>query len=545
MESAVPAPPAGTSVVTLAGTITGLHSTWTSLRGQTDPRWQWIVILPEDVTEPDWLVRARAEDPRVRVQACPDAGPGGALADAVALVEGEVLLSVAPGDVLASRAVATLATTAITEGWAYTDEMVGLGGNAGSHVWLKPASCPEWWRTHPPMLATAALSRAALVSVGGLRPGMGTAAWYDAVLRISEGIAGVHMDEPLLHRPDGDVWRGLTAEDAAAAVRSHCERVGIHLTDVTPIVVRGRRVGQRLHRRLTGTPSVSIVVPTRGSSSVVDGRSRCHVVELVRSVWTQSRYVGLTEVVVVHDEPTPPEVLQELSDVLGDALVLVPFDEPFNFSRKCNFGALAARGEYLCFLNDDVEVISPGWLDELVAHLAEPHVGAVGGRLLFADGTLQHIGHQYDGGHAGHPLLGWPADTLALGGAAQLAAERSGVTAACLLVRAGDFSEVGGFSEILPLNYNDVDFCLKIRRRGQSIRYTPHAELFHFESQTRVPRLLSWERGVVHRRWSGEMRADRYLRTEALADYAELEPNDMAAVTPLVGMGSPLERGKP
>ena len=84
---------------------------------------------------------------------------------------------------------------------------------------------------------------------------------------------------------------------------------------------------------------------------------------------------------------------------------LVPFRGPFHFSRKCNAGALAATGEYLCFLNDDMEVITPDWLHEMASLLADPGVGAVGARLLFADGTLQHAGHEYNGGHAGHPMF--------------------------------------------------------------------------------------------------------------------------------------------
>jgi GT2 family glycosyltransferase len=300
--------------------------------------------------------------------------------------------------------------------------------------------------------------------------------------------------------------------DYARVVGEHCRRVGIAVDHVEPVIVQGRPVGQRLHRPLTRRPSVSIVIPTAGGASVVRGRPRLHVVELARSLWVEDRYPDL-ELVVVYDAGTPPEVLDELRAIVGDDLVLFRYEDWFHFSRKCNVGAAAARGEYLCFLNDDMEVTSPSWLSEMVVHLDDPAVGAVGARLLFADGSLQHIGHQYEAGDAGHPLFGWRASTLALGAAAHVAGERSGVTAACLLVRAADFLRIGGFSELFPMNYNDVDLCLKLQEEGLRIVYTPHAELVHFESQSRVPRILRSELALLHRRWAVRMARDRYLRS--------------------------------
>jgi hypothetical protein len=510
--------------LTLAPQDAQLRTTWQSLEGQSDPRWCWVVTLLSGDAEPEWLAAARAEDHRIRIVRDADVDAGRALVRAAAAATGEVLMPLAPGDVLAPNAVAAVSAGAAHGNWVYGDEFVRFPGADRANRWEKPAPAPEWLRTQPPLVITAAIPRASLVSLGGLDPELGTAAWYDAVLRLSEQIEGVGLEDVVVRRDDADTWRGLTVEDAARAVRAHCDRVGVPVGEIEPVKVRDRLVGLRLRRRVYRTPTVSIVVPTRGSSSVVRGVSRCHVVELVRSVWGEQRYAGLLEFVVVYDEGTPRQVLAELADVVGDALVLVPFPEPFNFSRKCNVGAVAASGELVCFLNDDIEVISEQWLDEMVAHLDEAGVGAVGARLLLADGTLQHVGHQYDGGVAGHPLVGRVPDSLALGGSAHLAGERSGVTAACLLVRRSDLRAVGGFSELLPLNYNDVDLCLKIRQLGLRVVCTPHAELYHFESQTRIPRALSWERSLLQQRWASELRHDPYLRTRALAAFAEPVP---------------------
>jgi glycosyltransferase involved in cell wall biosynthesis len=322
-----------------------------------------------------------------------------------------------------------------------------------------------------------------------------------------------HLARPYVIRTDPRLSQRFVEGDPAdhaRVVSDHCARAGFPAEDISPIVVRGAVVGQRV-RRAVRQPSVSVVIPTRGSASVIRGRPRRHVVELVRSLWVEERYPDL-ELVVVYDVDTPDDVLHELRALVGDSLLLHRWDSWFHFSRKCNAGAVAARGEYVCFLNDDMEVITPDWLSEMVSRLDDPGVGAVGARLLFADGTLQHIGHEYAGGGAGHPLFGWRAGTLHLGAAAHVAGERSGVTAACLLVRREEFLRLGGFSDVFPNNYNDVDFCLKVRESGRRIVYTPHAEFFHFESQTRTPRILESEQTLLRTRWPVRMRRDPYIR---------------------------------
>ncbi|WP_299952279.1 glycosyltransferase [uncultured Modestobacter sp.] len=505
-----------------------LTATWASLRAQHDPRWQWVVVTVSGVPAPPSLT-GPAEDSRVVVH---PATPGEMLAEGLRVAAGALLLVLPVGDTLAAEAVGCLGAAAGDGGWLYSDELLPRNGESSAwHRWEKPTASPELLLAQPDFAAGVAISRSALRELGGPDPRMGTAEWYDLVLRAAEGGSGGHVPEPLVRRR-ADLGAPLVRPtDAAAAARASCARRGLAVDDVTPVEVRGRVIGQWVRLTPPADARVSIVVPTRGSSSVVRGVERCHVVELARSVWVPDRFPGLVEFVVVHDADTPQAVLDELADIVGDGLRTVLFDEPFNFSRKCNVGAVAATGELLCFLNDDVEVLSPDWLAAMTGHLVDPDVGLVGAKLLLEDGSLQHVGHGYRDGHAGHPLLGWPANTLALGGSAQLAGARSGVTAACAVVRAADHAAVGGFSEILPLNYNDVDFCLKIRRRGQRIVYTPHAELFHFESQTRIARLLSWERDVILRRWRTMMEHDEYLPAVQPAVHGQLEDQHTTPMT--------------
>jgi GT2 family glycosyltransferase len=499
------------SALTVGGDPVALHRTYRSLAAQTDRRWQWCVLPPDGGP----AIPGLPLDPRVVV---PEPAGGGATALATVLgsATGTHVLALAPGDLLSADTVEAVAELLAPDGWGYTDEEQRFPSGRTPDVWEKPEYSPELLRSQPYAVRTAVLPRTVLAAAGGIRAGTGSAAWYDAVLRVSE-LAALPVHVPTAHviRMDAGLSERFLEGDPADAVRvvrEHCGRVGIAVEDVLPVIVQGRPVGLRLRRRLSRRPAVSIVIPTAGSSSMVRGRPRRHIVELVRSLWVEGRYPDL-ELVVVYDTGTPPEVLEELRAIVGDGLVLRRYEDWFHFSRKCNMGAAAARGEYVCFLNDDMEVTDPSWLTEMVVHLEDPGVGAVGARLLFADGTLQHVGHRYEAGGAGHPLFGWRASTLALGAAAHVAGERSGATAACLLVRKAEFFRIGGFSQLFPLNYNDVDLCLKLREEGFRIIYTPHAELLHFESQSRVPRILPSELALLHRRWSGRMARDQYLRS--------------------------------
>jgi GT2 family glycosyltransferase len=519
-------------VLTEGGTPVALRRTYASLAAQTDRRWQWCVAVPAaGATIPGLPL-----DPRVVV--VDGSGPAG-LAAALAGATAVHVMALTAGDLLAPDTVEVVAELLSPRGWGYTDEEQRFPSGRTPDLWEKPEWSPELLRSQPYAVRTAVLPRAVLVDVGGIRPAAGTAAWYDAVLRVSErAVPPVHVPTPHVVRMDPRLRERLVPgdpADSARVVAEHCARVGIAVDDVQPVVVQGRVVGQRLRRQLSRIPSVSIVVPTAGGSSVVRGAPRRHVVELVRSLWTVDRYPDL-ELVVVHDADTPADVLDELREIVGDDLVLCRYDDWFHFSRKCNVGASAARGEYLCFLNDDIETSDPSWLTELVVHLDDPGVGAVGARLLFPDGSLQHIGHQYVHGNAGHPLFGWRASTLAMGAAAQVAGERAGVTAACLLMRAAEFRRVGGFSDLFPLNYNDVDLCLKLREEGFRIVCTPHAELVHFESQSRVPRILRSELALLNRRWSGRMATDPYLR---LTRPVRVRSRIRGATTPAASLSAP------
>jgi GT2 family glycosyltransferase len=259
-----------------------------------------------------------------------------------------------------------------------------------------------------------------------------------------------------------------------------------------------------------GDIAVSVIIPSIGSRGTVHGGERVFVVDAVRSV---VRTAGLPiEVVVVAGRGMPDEVAVDLR-AIDPAVRLVGYDAEFNFSATVNLGAAHAAGRHLLLLNDDTEVISEGWLRAMVAAL-EPsdvceRVGAVGARLLFEDGTLQHAGHTYRTS-LDHVGFGLPGDAGGHNGLLLRRRQVAGATAACLLTPAAVYDEVGGFTTLLPGNYNDVDYCMKLRYAGYGIVYEPAATLFHYESRSRVAGVRPEEVELIQRRWQRALEDDPF-----------------------------------
>lgn len=256
-------------------------------------------------------------------------------------------------------------------------------------------------------------------------------------------------------------------------------------------------------------PLVTVVVPSIGSTGSVHGTQRTFVVEAVRSTLATAGVP--VEVVVVSGREMPTATIDELV-ALGDAgqVRSVAYDADFNFSATVNLGAAHARGAHLLFLNDDTEAVSDGWLAAMVEALGEgPRVGAVGAKLLFEDGTLQHAGHTYRTS-LDHVGFGKPADAPGRFGILARRREVVGVTAACLLTPREAFDDVGGFTTLLPGNYNDVDYCMKLRFAGWSVVYEPAAVLHHYESRSRVSGIRPEEIELIQRRWRTALEDDPF-----------------------------------
>lgn len=352
-----------------------------------------------------------------------------------------------------------------------------------------------------------AIRMGALRRLGGIRGEARRAQVLDLVLRLDRASERIALLPDILAIEDlaHDDYAG-TSEAQRRVVEHELRARGISadVDDVEPFL-------RRVRYALDDEPLVSVVIPTRGSSAQIGGAERVLVVEAVRGVVEGSSY-GNIEVVVVADAETPREVVDELERICGDRLRLVLWDAPFNFSGKMNRGAAAARGEFLMLLNDDVEIVTPDWLETMVGLARQPGVGIVGAQLYFEDSTLQHSGQVYTGGVAGHAAFGWEGGRDDSIKSLSVDHEVSGVTAACALVRRDVFLEVGGFSLAFPGNYNDVDLNMKIRATGRSAVFTPWARLYHFESKTRDPKILDTDISTLQARWGRRMQVELYSR---------------------------------
>ncbi len=457
-------------------------------------RWSLLLIRPPGATDADAeATRTSVAAQRRVVAEVLDVADDGdsivhALNRALARAHGEWVAVLEAGDLLRHDALdvveAALGSTPESD-FVYTAED-GLADTSGrvSPV-LKPAWSPDRLRCQMYTGRLSAYRRASVVALGGYRPELEGAHEFDLALRMGEHThAVVYVDEPLVRRRRGAVASGLAPGEqglrsGAAAITEHLTRTGFPAS----VAWDGAWSAFRLRPALVTAPPVSIVIPTAGTHRRVHTRNVRLVRQCVESIVTRSTYPDF-EVVCVVDEPAAADVTDDLAD-FGTRVRTVVFNQPFHFSRKVNLGVHVAEAEHLLILNDDTEVITPEWIEHLMIHAVDPEVGAVGGLLLFGDGRLQHAGVVSVDGSPGHGFYGFPGDHPGYFGNLRVPGNALAVTAACLLTKRGPFLEVGGFSLAFPSNYNDVDYCLKLRRRGYRIAWTPEARLYHYESSSR------------------------------------------------------------
>ena len=322
-----------------------------------------------------------------------------------------------------------------------------------------------------------------LRAAGGFRSNFEGALNYDLALRASELTKHIgHISRVLYHGR----LPPLTRTDLGAAhvagrkvLENALERRHIH-GRVGAVSLGQYAVRYDCDRSL----GVSVIIPTHNRCDLL---RRC--LESIVAVTDYGNY----EILIVDNGSDQPATLEYLSSVVSSGWCRVlPFPHPFNYSRINNLAARHVSGEYLVFLNNDTEVMTSDWLTALLEHAQQPDVGAVGARLLYPDGRIQHAGVVLGiGGLAAHVLRGLPNDPIAWNSYSRslvaVPRECGAVTGACMMVRADVFREIGGFEEKLSVAFNDIDLCLRLRQRGYRVIYTPFARLSHTEYGTRGP----------------------------------------------------------
>lgn len=390
---------------------------------------------------------------------------------------------------------------------------LNVEGSRGQRDILRPALSQERLRCQFYWGNFVLIRRELFCALGGLNPSLPGAELYDVVLRAVRNRARVSRIEAALTATKGNqrTREGLSSVEWDIARASLTTVLEQHLTATgggTVISVGEDGVHQTV-RDVVGNPLVSIIIPTRGVFATIDGRDQCFLLDAIASIQEKSTYKNIEYVIVV-DNIADEAILAELRQIAGNKLRLVLWDKPFNFSDKVNYGAVHAVGEYLLILNDDVKVITPDWIERLLALAQIPGAGMAGAMLYFGDDTIQHAGHAYYRGEASHVGLDMPRGSAGPLDGYRVEREIAGVTAACALMPTAVFFEAGGFTGLLPGNFNDVDLCMKVTWLGYKIYWTPHAELYHFESKTRDATVMNFEVDVNWGRWANRMHDAAY-----------------------------------
>lgn len=348
--------------------------------------------------------------------------------------------------------------------------------------------------------------RSTVLSSGGYRKGFGTALHYDLALRITEQTDRIiHCARILYHESrQPQKWHGLALSgDAARAVESALERRG-EPGRLEPVA--GFEGANLVRYTISRRERVEIIVPTR---DLPDFLERC-----LDSAFARSNYRDIN--ITVADNGSK---LAATEDILNawkarepNRFHVLRIDEPFNFSRIVNTAVRRTSGPYIVLLNNDTEILTPDWIEAMVEQAQRKAIGAVGARLLYPDQTVQHAGVVVGlGSLAGHIYRGAAAGDPGPGGALVTIRNYSALTAACLMVRRELFDAVNGFDESLAVEFNDVDFCLRLFAKGYRNVYLPHVVLLHHESKSRgghPPKLR--DRLIFTNRWNSTRYADPY-----------------------------------
>jgi O-antigen biosynthesis protein len=364
----------------------------------------------------------------------------------------------------------------------------------------KPDWSPDYFR-RVMYVGHLLVVRARLVrEVGGFSPSFNRVQDYEFLLRISEGTSRIaHIPKILYH------WRAIEGSIAATpnakgeieslqceAVREHLERVGLKREVLSHPLYAHRAVIRPLKNSYSS--KVSIIIPSKNHPE--------HIGRCLQSIFNRTTYQNF-EVVVVDNGTTDSEALRILRN---HPVTVLPYDEPFNYSRANNLGVECATGDVLILLNNDTEVITPDWIEVLLANLDQDDVGAVGPMLVYPNMTVQHAGIVLGPrGTADHVMRGFPWQVDGYAGSLSCVREVSGVTGACLMTRRDTYTEIRGLVEYFGTHYQDVDFCLRVRAKGKRILHVPDVQLIHYEGASRGSEYDLLDRLLLQDTWVREL----------------------------------------
>ena len=470
-----------------------LDQTIKSVRAQLYPHWE--LCIADDASTNRRVRRVidqhRREDARIKAVYRQSNGHiSRATNSALELATGEFIAFVDHDDLVPEHAFYWVAAELNTHPQAdlvYSDSDFVDDAGQRRGPYFKPDFDLELMLGHNMINHLGVYRRSLVEAVGGMRVGFEGAQDYDLALRIisRSSLDRVrHIPAVLYHWRQSEKAPSYSAQHldrcikaAQAAVREFLTERGVHAEVLpAPAAPNWQRVRYQLP---SPAPTVSAIVPTKNQADLL---RTC-----MRGLLQETDYPSL-QIAIVDHESDDPATRALLAELATDRRVrILPYSGPFNFSAINNFAVKNTDGDIVAFLNNDIEVMHSDWLREMVSRAAQPRVGAVGAKLYYPSGNIQHAGVTVGiGGVAGHHYCHMPHNFPGRTGETILARELSAVTAACMVVGRRAFNEVGGFDAVnLAVAFNDVDFCLRLRQHGYRNVFTPFAELIHHESASR------------------------------------------------------------
>ncbi|MGB3404540.1 MAG: glycosyltransferase family 2 protein [Microcoleaceae cyanobacterium] len=514
-----------------------------SVLNQVYPYWE--LCIADDASTASYikpiLQEYQAKDHRIKVNFRSTNGHISATSNsALELATGEYIALLDHDDILTPDAlyeVVSLLNQHPEADMIYSDEDKLDENNQFNSPFFKPDWCPDSFLSRMYTCHLGVYRRELINQIGGFRIGYEGSQDYDLVLRFTEKTDKIfHIPKILYH------WRvhsnsaasGTTAKPYAyqASLKALQDAIDRRGEAGTVQAVEGYLGHYLVRYKIKDYKKVSIIIPTRDLAEDLD---RC-----LTSIFTQSSYPNY-EVILIDNgsvEQQTHQVITKWNQKESKRFKSYILDIPFNYSKLNNYGVRQVTGEYLLFLNNDTEVITSDWIEAMVEQVQRPSIGAVGALLLFPDDTIQHAGVVMGlGGVAGHSYYKMPSKIPGYFGNLLGMNNVSAVTAACLMCRREVFENIGGFDEELAIAYNDIDFCLKIRKLGYQNIFLPHVTLYHHESKSRKNyqkspekrKILKQEFQLMEERWQDIIYCDPCYNpnlTKSRPDYTVAGIND-------------------
>ncbi|MEY8516588.1 glycosyltransferase family 2 protein [Lachnospiraceae bacterium 29-84] len=458
-------------------------------------------------------------------------GIAGNTNEGIAMAEGEWIAFLDHDDLLAPEALFEMVSLINRDPEVeliYSDEDHVEEGSKGlkhKNPHFKPEFSPDLLRSNNYITHFLCVSRRVIGQAGPLSTEFDGAQDYDFILRCTEAAKKVgHVPRVLYHwrihgnsTSDNPMSKAYAYEAGERALQQHLARAGQE-GEVSRLAHFGY---YRIRYAVKGAPLVSILIPNKDQAELL---RRC-----IASI-QQSTYQNY-EVIVIENNSEDKQTFQFYQELVGkdctkacvsegvlpggQAVRVVRWDHPFNYSAINNYGASYARGEYFVLLNNDIELITKEWMEELLGNCQRPEVGIVGARLYYPDNTVQHAGIVVGiDGIAANMFPGLRRGQEGYYHKAAIQLNYSAVTAACMMVSKKVFEKVHGLEEELAVAFNDLDFCLRVRQEGYLIVYNPFVEAYHYESKSRgledtkeKVRRFGEEIEFIRRRWIGLLKA--------------------------------------